>query len=249
MPTVNILGVTVHRVDVATTLDQIARWIALPTTTCHQICTVNPEFIIDAQRNASFAAALQRADLRVPDGVGVLWAARLLGTPLAQRVTGSDGIYQICERAAQEGWRVFLLGAGEGVAARAAELLIARYAGLQVVGAYAGTPAAADWSAIHARLVAAQPDILFVAYGHPRQDLWIDAHRHELPTKVAIGIGGAFDFVAGVAQRAPRWMQRLGLEWLHRLILQPWRWRRMAKLPVFALRVVGQVMAGKHTPP
>lgn len=242
IPTVNILGVAVHRVDVAATLDQIARWIATPATTCRQICTVNPEFIMDAQGDATFAAALQHADLRVPDGIGVLWAARWLGAPLQQRVTGSDGIYQICERAAQAGWRVYLLGAGEGVAARAAQRLMARYAGLQVVGSYAGSPNTADWSAIQARLTAAQPDILFVAYGHPRQDLWIDAHRHELPTKVAMGIGGAFDFVAGVTQRAPRAMQRLGLEWLHRLIMQPWRWRRMVKLPLFALRVLGQVV-------
>jgi N-acetylglucosaminyldiphosphoundecaprenol N-acetyl-beta-D-mannosaminyltransferase len=240
IPTVDILGVAIHRVDVAATLDQIAQWIAAPATTCHQICTVNPEFIIDARRDETFAAALQRADLRVPDGVGVLWAARLLGAPLSQRVTGSDGIYQVCERAAREGWRVYFLGAGPGVAARAATNLAARYPGLHVAGCYGGSPAAAEWPAIHARLAAAQPDILFVAYGHPRQELWIDTHRHELPARVALGIGGAFDFVAGVAQRAPRWMQRLGLEWLHRLILQPWRWRRMAKLPIFALRVLQQ---------
>jgi N-acetylglucosaminyldiphosphoundecaprenol N-acetyl-beta-D-mannosaminyltransferase len=248
IPTVNILGVEVHRVDVAATLEQIARWIAAPAATCRQICTVNPEFIIDANRDQKFADALRRADLRVPDGVGVLWAARLLGAPLRQRVTGSDGIYQICERAAREGWRVFLLGAGPGVAERAAQLLMARYSGLQVVGTYAGSTTDAEWPAIQGRLAAARPDILFVAYGHPRQDLWIDAHRHELPVKVALGIGGALDFVAGVAQRAPLWVRRLGLEWLHRLIRQPWRWRRMAKLPVFALRVARQV-ATKRPPP
>ena len=242
IPTVNILGVEVHRVDVAATLDQIAAWIASPGPICRQICTVNPEFIVDACRDATFAAALRRADLRVPDGVGVLWAAKILGAPLRQRVTGSDGIYQICERAAAEGWRVFLLGAGAGVAERAAAILSARYAGLRVVGTYAGSPAASEWPTIQARLASAQPDILFVAYGHPRQDLWIDAHRHELPANVALGIGGALDFVAGVAQRAPRWMQQLGIEWLHRLIRQPWRWRRMVKLPVFALRVLGQWM-------
>lgn len=242
IPTVDILGVSIHRVNVAATLDQIGAWIAAPTTICHQICTVNPEFIIDAGRNPTFAAALARADLRVPDGVGVLWAARLLGTPLHERVTGSDGIYQICRRAAMEGWRVYFLGAAPGVAEEAAQILTASYPGLQVAGTYAGSPNAADWPTIHTRLSAAQADILFVAYGHPRQDLWVDAHRHELPVKVAIGIGGAMDFVTGVAQRAPLAMQRLGLEWLHRLFHQPWRWRRMVKLPVFALRVLWQVV-------
>jgi N-acetylglucosaminyldiphosphoundecaprenol N-acetyl-beta-D-mannosaminyltransferase len=183
---------------------------------------------------------LNRADLRVADGVGVLWAARLLGAPLRERVTGSDGIYAICERAAHQGWRVFLLGAAPGVAERAAARLTARYAGLQVVGTYAGSPVETEWPAIHTRLQEARPHILLVAYGHPRQDLWIDQHRHELPATVAMGIGGALDFVAGVAQRAPLWMRRIGLEWLHRLVRQPWRWRRMTKLPLFALRVLGQ---------
>lgn len=242
IPTINILGVEVHQVDMAATLEQIAAWIAAPAPTCRQICTVNPEFIMDARRDPAFAAVLRRADLRVPDGVGVLWAGRMLGAPLRQRVTGSDGIYTICERAAAKGWRVYLLGAAPGVAEEAARRLTARYPGLLVAGCYAGSPAEADWPAIHTRLIAAQPDILFVAYGHPRQDLWIDAHRHELPVKVALGIGGALDFVAGVAQRAPLWMRQLGLEWLHRLIRQPWRWRRMVKLPLFALLVVGQVL-------
>jgi N-acetylglucosaminyldiphosphoundecaprenol N-acetyl-beta-D-mannosaminyltransferase len=227
---------------VAATLDQIGAWIDAPQPLCRQICTVNPEFIVDASRDPNFAAALGRADLRVPDGVGVLWAARLLGTPLQQRVTGSDGIYQICQRAAVKGWRVYFLGAAPGVAEKAAQILAARYPGLQVTGAYAGNPGPAEWPTIHTRLTTAQADILFVAYGHPRQDLWIDAHRHELPVKVALGIGGAMDFVTGVAQRAPVSMQRLGLEWLHRLFHQPWRWRRMVKLPVFALRVLGQVL-------
>jgi N-acetylglucosaminyldiphosphoundecaprenol N-acetyl-beta-D-mannosaminyltransferase len=242
IPTVNILGVTVHQVDVAATLTQISRWIAAPRTVCRQICTVNPEFIMDARRDALFAAALKRAALRVPDGVGVLWAARVLGAPLQQRVTGSDGIYHISQRAAEQGWRVYFLGAGDGVAERVAQILSERYAGLQVAGTYAGSPAEVDWPVIHQMLTDAQPDILFVAYGHPRQDLWIDRHRHELPAKVAVGVGGAFDFVAGVAQRAPVSMQRLGLEWLHRLITQPWRWRRMLKLPRFALLVLAQVI-------
>ncbi len=246
-PTVNILGSSIHQLDVAGTLNQIGTWIATPASVCRQICTVNPEFIMDARRDAIFAAVLARADLRVPDGVGVLWAARWLGASLHQRVTGSDGIYQICQRAAVQGWRVYLLGAREGVAERAAQILAARYAGLRVVGSYAGSPDEADWPTIHDRLTAAQPDILFVAYGHPRQDLWIDRHRQELPVKVALGIGGAFDFVTGVTQRAPVWMQRLGLEWMHRLISQPWRWRRMVKLPLFVLLVLAQV-AQNHLP-
>jgi N-acetylglucosaminyldiphosphoundecaprenol N-acetyl-beta-D-mannosaminyltransferase len=238
LPTVTILGVAIHRVDVAGMLAQIAEWLAAPPGPCRQVCTVNPEFIVDAGLDPTFAAALARADLRVPDGVGVLWAAGRLGAPLKERVTGSDGIYHLCAAAAAHGWRVFLLGAGPGVADRAADKLAARYPGLAVVGTYGGSPADADWPAIRERLAAARPDLLFVAYGHPRQDLWIDRHRGDLPARVAIGIGGALDFVAGTAQRAPTWVQRWGLEWLHRLIRQPWRWRRMIKLPVFVWRVL-----------
>jgi N-acetylglucosaminyldiphosphoundecaprenol N-acetyl-beta-D-mannosaminyltransferase len=242
----NILGVAINRVDFALTLDLVDAWVmqrraartALPT--CRQICTVNPEFIVDARRDLNFAAVLARADLCVPDGAGVLWAARRAGQPLHERVTGSDGIYRICARAAARGWRVFLLGAAPGVAEQAASVLAGRYPGLTVAGCYAGSPADDEWPLIRIKLDAAAPDILFVAYGHPRQDFWIARHRAELPAAVAIGVGGAFDFVAGVAQRAPLWMQRLNLEWLHRLITQPWRWRRMLKLPVFVALVLLQ---------
>lgn len=243
---VDILGVPVHCADVEGTLAQIACWIdaahADRKPGCRQVCTVNPEFIMDARREPEFAAVLRRADLRVPDGIGVVWAARLQGVRLAERVTGSDGIYAICERAAREGWRVYFLGAAPGVARRTAAILCDLYPGLSVAGNFAGSPDDADWPEIAVRLAAARPDVLFVAYGHPRQDLWIDRHRSELPVAVAMGVGGSFDFVAGVTRRAPVWMRRLGLEWLHRLIRQPWRWRRMAKLPVFAAGALWQAV-------
>jgi N-acetylglucosaminyldiphosphoundecaprenol N-acetyl-beta-D-mannosaminyltransferase len=253
---VEILGTTVDRVDFTVTLEQIDNWIVerrlafashasgtLGTVpNCRQICTVNPEFIVDAHRDPTFAGVLHRADRRVPDGVGVLWAARLLGQPLDERVTGSDGIFHIAARAAQRGWRVFFLGAAPGVAAHTAHLLRQRYPGLIIAGAHSGGPADDEWPAIAGWLASTQADILFVAFGHPKQDFWIARHRTELPVAVALGIGGAFDFVAGVTTRAPRWMQQLGLEWLHRLIQEPWRWRRMLKLPVFAAAVIRQRM-------
>ena len=204
----------------------------------HQICTMNPEFIMAARRDSLFADVLRRADLCVPDGGGILWAARRQGVHLHERVTGSDGIYRICQRAAACGWRVYFLGAAEGVAEEAGHRLAALYPGLQVSGAYGGSPHDDSWPEIAARLKAVQPDILFVAYGHPRQDLWIAQHRQGLPVKVALGIGGAFDFVAGVIPRAPAWARQWGVEWLYRLLQQPWRWRRMAVLPWFVLRVL-----------
>jgi N-acetylglucosaminyldiphosphoundecaprenol N-acetyl-beta-D-mannosaminyltransferase len=245
---VSILGVGVDRVDTAGMAAQIDGWIrarrAAPQLPCRQICTVNPEFVMDARHTADFARVLAEADLCVADGVGILLAGRLLGKPFPERVTGSDGIYALCAYAARAGWRVFFLGAAPGVAEMTAQILSQHNPGLQVAGAYAGSPADDDWPAIALRLADARPDLLFVAYGHPRQDFWISRHRHELPAAVAMGVGGAFDFVAGVTRRAPRGWQRLGLEWLYRLLREPWRWRRMRRLPLFALLVLGAWIRG-----
>jgi N-acetylglucosaminyldiphosphoundecaprenol N-acetyl-beta-D-mannosaminyltransferase len=188
-----------------------------------QVCTANPEFLMAAQRDPEFRRVLLAADLVLPDGVGLLWAARWLGRRLPERVPGSDLIYRLAELAARRGWRLYFLGAAEGVAQAAANRLQARYPGLVVAGAYAGSPAPAEEDALVARVVAARPDVLLVAYGAPAQDKWIARNRLGLVVPVSLGVGGSFDFVAGVARRAPRWLQRLGLEWFHRLWRQPWR--------------------------
>ena len=231
-----ILGVPVHPVSTEDFLDWAARFIAAARP--RQICTANPEFVMTAQRRPEFMAVLQKADLVLADGVGMLWAARRLGRPLPERVTGSDGIYLLAERAAREGWRLFLLGAGPGVAGQTARSLQDRYPGLQVAGTYSGSPRDEDFPEIARRIKAARPHILLVAYGAPRQDMWIARHKDDLGAAVSMGVGGAFDFVAGVQKRAPAWLIRLNLEWLWRLITQPWRWRRQLDLPRFAWRVI-----------
>ncbi|MEZ4615562.1 MAG: WecB/TagA/CpsF family glycosyltransferase [Caldilineaceae bacterium] len=169
---VEILGVRIDCVDFAQTLAIIQYWIEQAATPnllspTRQICTANPEFVMHARRDPTFAAVLRKADLVVADGGGLLWAARRQGVQLRERVTGSDGIYRICEQAAQAGWTVFFLGAAPGVADRAAQRLQLRYPGLQVAGVYSGSPAASDWPSIQARLDQTKPNILFVAYGHP----------------------------------------------------------------------------------
>jgi N-acetylglucosaminyldiphosphoundecaprenol N-acetyl-beta-D-mannosaminyltransferase len=233
---VRILGVRVHAVTYETLLDSIAGFVEARGP--HHICTVNPEFVMEARRNPPFAAVLEGADLCLPDGVGLLWAARRGGRPLPERVTGSDGLPLIARRAAERGWRIFFLGAAPGVAQAAADRLVGLYPGLQVAGAYAGSPADADGDFIVACVRAASPDILFVAFGAPRQDLWIAKYREALQVPVMMGVGGSLDFIVGVQKRAPRWLQRLGLEWFYRLITQPWRWRRQLALPRFAWAVL-----------
>ncbi|WP_376792021.1 WecB/TagA/CpsF family glycosyltransferase [Thermoflexus sp.] len=235
-PVRRILGVRVHDVTMEEALRIVDAFLA--EGGAHQICTVNPEFVMHARRNLPFFQVLERADLNVPDGVGLLWAGRILNQPLRERVPGVEFMEALAARAAERGWRIFLLGAAEGVAARAATALRSRYPGLTIAGTFAGSPRPEDAPEILERLRTAQPDLLFVAYGAPQQDLWIARYQPELRIPVAMGVGGAFDFIAGVVPRAPRWMREHGLEWLYRLIQQPWRWRRMLALPRFVLAVL-----------
>ena len=231
-----ILGIGVHDVTMDEAVQQIVAFAA--SGDFHHVVTVNPEFIMAARENAQFAAVLNAADLAVPDGAGLLWAARQQGQPLRERVAGVDLVERVAEAGARWGLRLYLLGAQEGVAVEAARRLTQRYPGLLVAGAYAGSPRPDDEAAILSRISEARPHILFVAYGAPQQDLWIARNRERLGVGVAMGVGGAFDFIAGRARRAPRWVQRLGLEWLHRLLHQPWRWRRMLALPRFVWAVL-----------
>jgi len=218
-------------------------WIeqAIRARAPQQICTANPEFLMAAQHDREFAEVLQRADLVLPDGVGLLWAARWLGAALPERVAGSDLIYRIAERAAQKGWRLYFLGAGEGIAQMAADTLRARYPGLTIAGTFGGSPRVEEEEAIVARVKAARPDLLLVAYGAPAQDKWIARNKARLGAPVSLGVGGAFDFVAGAARRAPAWMRRAGVEWLHRLWRQPWRTKRIfTAVVLFPLAVLRQ---------
>lgn len=235
--TIPILGIPVHAVTMDQTVALVEGYMVAPRL--HQIATVNPEFIMAAQDDGEFRRVLREADLCLPDGVGLLYAARRHGHRLPERVPGSELVYRLAERAAERGWPLFLLGAAPGVAEEAADILSARYPGLRVAGCHAGSPDAAENDTIVARVNASGATLLYVAYGAPRQDKWIARNRDALTTvRVAIGVGGSLDFVTGRAVRAPRWMQRLGLEWLHRLIKEPWRWRRMLALPRFAWRVL-----------
>lgn len=221
------------------TIDEAASLIAgfVEARRPRQVATVNPEFVIAAQRQPEFKTVLNASDLCVPDGVGLAWGSWLLRRPLRQRVPGVDLVLRLAALASVNGWRLFFLGGFDGAGQSAADTLRARYPGLRVAGTYEGHPR--DPIAVSA-VRDAQPDLLLVAYGAPAQDLWIARHKDELNVPVSIGVGGTFDFLAGRAKRAPRWLQRLGLEWLHRLVHEPWRWRRMLALPMFAILVLRQ---------
>jgi len=178
----------------------------------------------------AFAAVYANAALLCPDGVPLLWAARLQGTPLPDRVAGSDLVWLLAERAAREGRSLFLLGAGPGVAEQAAARLQQRWPALRIAGTasprISAVPTPAEVAESRARIRTAGADLVYVALGSPKQELFIDAVRSSAPTAWWIGIGASLDFVTGGVRRAPAWMQRVGLEWLHRLAQEP---RRLAR--------------------
>jgi len=243
MDSIDILGVRVDDAGYDELLSAVDTFVANDRP--HHIVTLNPEMLVAAWNDPEFGEMLNAADLNVADGVGLMLAARLLGHPLRERVTGSDGIYRLAAHCAMRGYRLFLLGAAPGVAKAVAGKLQAGNPGLEVAGAYAGSPRPEDLDTIVELVRAAAPDMLFVAYGVPVEEIWIAQHRTRLGVPVMIGVGGAFDFVAGLSKRAPPWMRRLGMEWLYRLLREPWRWRRQLALPRFVAMVVGQRLTKK----
>lgn len=226
--TVDLLGVRIDNVGMSDTVQTIDRFIAQGGT--HQIVTLNVNVITIACRDAEFMKIINAADLVVPDGVPLLWAARLLGTPLSGRVNGTDLVYACCKLAVQKGYRVYVLGAAPGIGMLAAERLIRECPGLQVAGVYAppyGDFSPAEREKMIRQIVSVRPHILFVALGAPKQDTWIYEQRDTINVPVCVGIGGSLDLISGKIKRAPRWMQRRGLEWLYRLFREPKRlWKR-----------------------
>jgi len=230
-----VLGVTVDCLDMAATLAAIERFV--DEGGMHLVATVNPEFVMRARSDPAFARVLASADLCLPDGTGVVWAARRQGCELAGPVAGVDLIHPLAATCVRRGFRMFLLGAAPGVADELAARLRADHPGLEVTSHSGAPDAAHDEEAL--RLIHEYgPQVLLVAYGAPAQELWIDRLRNRLGVSAAIGVGGAFDFLTGRVPRAPEWMRNAGLEWLHRLVRQPWRIRRMAVLPIYALKVL-----------
>jgi N-acetylglucosaminyldiphosphoundecaprenol N-acetyl-beta-D-mannosaminyltransferase len=195
--------------------------------TQHHVMTPNNEMLVTAHSHAAFRAVLRSTALNLPDSTGLLLAARLTGQQLPERVTGADTVAALCARLPAQ-HSVFLLGAQPGVAEKAAAALQDHSPKLVIAGTYAGSPAPHEVEAIIQKINASDARLLLVAYGAPSQDLWIAQYMHRLPAvRVAIGVGGTFDFLAGTAKRAPRWMRKAGLEWCWRFVQQPSRWKRM----------------------
>ena len=204
---------------------------------CAYMVTPNPEIVMAAWENPDCAVALENADLVLADGIGVVKAAKILGTPLAERVPGIDTATMIMEKMAKDNKSVFLFGAKPGVAETAAEVMEKRFPGLVIAGCRDGYYD--DDAEIIEAINAAKPDFLLVCLGAPKQELWMHKNAGKLDVGLMAGLGGVLDVFAGVAQRAPECWQKLNLEWLYRCIKEPKRLKRIYKLPLFLIKAVG----------
>ncbi len=237
-----LLGVRVDRITQRQAIERIDEIVVQHkespvTSPCQQVVTVNTEFVMMAQYDTVFRNIINHAALVVADGIGIVWGTRYIHQPTPERVTGTDTLVELAKLCANKGYRLYLLGAAPGIAEEAGERLQVLAPGLQIAGTYAGSPSPAEDDAIIERVRKAQADMLCVAYGAPAQEIWVARNLSRLPVAVAMGVGGAYDFLSGRQLRAPQAMQRLGLEWLYRLYREPWRWRRMLAIPRFMLLV------------
>ncbi|MCR4402077.1 MAG: WecB/TagA/CpsF family glycosyltransferase [Firmicutes bacterium] len=239
---VEVLGLRVHRVDMEGAVRKVRQMLGA-NDRAYQVVTLNSEMAMMAQKDEDLASVINGADLVVPDGAGVVWASRVLGTPLRERVAGFDLMLELIRCAASEGWPVFLLGAAPGVADDARAVLAGRAPGVRVVGTHHGFFEERDERSVVDGIAASGARLVFVAMGAPRQDRWIARNKERLPPSVCIGVGGSFDVLAGRSSRAPKWIGEMGLEWLYRLAHEPKRFPRMLALPRFMAKVLSMALA------
>lgn len=208
---------------------EVLEYITKNLNSKYFVVTPNPEILVMANNNSEYQKVLNKAKLALPDGMGVIWASKILRVSLKEKITGVDLVENLCKAVAKQPITVGFLGGKPKVAEEAAECLKNRHFGLKIgfAGSELGQVDKLD-----------KCDILFVAFGSPKQEFWMEKNLKKLPIKVAIGVGGAFDMIAGRVPRAPFWLQNLGLEWLFRLIIQPWRIKRQLSLLIFVFLVL-----------
>ncbi|MDH5675450.1 MAG: WecB/TagA/CpsF family glycosyltransferase [Myxococcales bacterium] len=228
LPSISLLGMPIARVGLHVLLDHIFRELAAGKG--GWLITANLDFLRRHAQQPEMRALYADADVIVADGMPLVWAARLQGDPLPERVAGSSMILPLAERAAAEGRRLYLLGGATDAASEAAGVLVERFPGLQVVGTSApyvsNPPTADDIAAARGELQRCRPDIVLVGLGSPKQEQLIRALRGHFPGAWMVGVGISFSFIAGHVRRAPSWMRRTGLEWTHRLAQEPQRLAR-----------------------
>lgn len=246
---VNICGVLIDNVYMRDALDAIDGFINKRNPIL--IATLNTDHVVKMSKDVSFKNIYCTATLTITDGVPIVWAARFLGTPIKEKISGADLFPSLCELASQRGRKVFFLGGKEGAAASSAELLRKKLPSLQVSGTYCPSFGFENDEKENTKIIemirVASPDILFVGLGAPKQEKWIYKHKNQYKVPVSIGVGAAFDFYSGIVKRAPKWMQNVGLEWFWRLMMEPRRlWKRyLIDDPIFFWLVLKQKFSKK----
>lgn len=246
----NILDVPVDFVDKNEAMDIFQG--LMKTEECSLIVTPNSEIVVNASKNKKLQQLISQADLIIPDGIGLVYASKIIGKPLKERVTGIDFLESIIAYLEKTDQSIFFLGSKpaneerKSVAELASEKIKEKYPGLKVAGTHHGYFKEPDEEAIVKEINGSGADFLCVALGSPKQETFIDNHKASLNVKAAIGVGGSLDVWAGTLKRAPEFYQKNGLEWLYRFVQEPARYKRMAVLPVFMLRVFGGKLSGKY---
>ena len=239
---INILGVGISAIDRNDALQQMEHWIR--TREQHYICVCPNHTIMESQKNKRLRRIVNSAGLVTPDGMSVVWGGKLLGNSYIEQVCGSDLMLSFCALAAKKGYTNFFYGGAEGVPELLTEKLCKRFPGLKVVGIYSPPfrpLTTAEDKAVIEIINQANPDVVWVSLGAPKQEFWMADHIEHISSPVMIGVGAAFDFLSGRKRRPPQWMQRNGLEWLFRLLQEPCRlWRRNLYHPLFFYKLLLQ---------
>lgn len=235
---VSILGINFSKLTLKETVNLIDTQISEYRNKIFHLITVNPEIAVQIQEDAELKKISLEADLITPDGVGIVFASRLKGTPVPERVTGYDLFLETLKVGNQKGWSFYLLGSDEEVNRKASEYISKNYPKVKISGRHNGYFSKEEDKKIVEDIYTSAPDILIVALGSPFADKWIYSHKNELRTKVVFGVGGSLDVITGKVKRTPEIWKKLNLEWLHRRITQPSRKERQKKLKVFAYKAV-----------
>lgn len=236
IPVVPIYGIPVSKMTMQETVDYLTQ--AVQERQPHQVVTANPIMVMAGLDDPNYMSMLRSADLVVPDGAGLVWAANYVGTPVPERVAGYDLMHELFKVGEKHRWKAYLVGASPEVIGEAARKLQLQYPLIQFVGVRDGYFGPEEDAKVIEQIRLAEPDLLFVGRSADRQDPWIGKYREQLNVPVMMGIGGSFDVVSGKIKRAPKLMQRMRLEWFYRLAKEPWRFKRMLALPKFALKVI-----------
>lgn len=234
---VNILGIDFSKLNLRETVQLIDTKISEGCNRTFHLITVNPEIAVQIQDDPELKKISLAADIITPDGVGIVWASRLKGNPVPERVTGYDLLLEALKVGNQKGWSFYLLGSDEEVNMKASEYIIKNYPNVKIVGRHHGYFSKEEDTQITENIRISNPDILIVALGSPLADKWIYSHKNHINTKVVFGVGGSLDVITGKVKRTPEILKKLNLEWLHRRITQPSRKERQKKLKIFAYRV------------